>query len=114
MMVNYAALSLDAEGYLEDLSVWTTEVAEVLAAHEGRALTPVHWEIINVVRDFYTRFEIVPAMRPLVKAVRGALGEEKGTSVYLMTLFPEDVLRPESPAKIVARLAGLPRPTNCH
>ncbi|WP_414501326.1 MULTISPECIES: TusE/DsrC/DsvC family sulfur relay protein [unclassified Zymobacter] len=114
MTVDYAALSLDAEGYLEDLSIWTPEVAEALASHEGRVLTPAHWEIIDVVRSFYTRFEMVPAMRPLVKAVRTALGEGKGASLYLMALFPEDEQRPESPAKIVARLAGLPRPTNCH
>lgn len=114
MTANYAELALDTEGYLHDISVWTPEVAKVLAAHEHRTLTPEHWDIIKVVRQFYDRFDMVPAMRPLVKAVRVELGEEKGSSMYLMSLFPEHNDRPESPAKIVARLAGLPRPTNCH
>ena len=46
-------------------------------------------------------------MRPLVKAVAQALGPEKGRSVYLLRLFPD------SPAKVAARLAGLPKPANC-
>ena len=61
----------------------------------------------DVVRAFYQRYEMAPAMRPLVKATKNALGEEKGRSIYLMQLFPG------SPAKRIARLAGLPKPTNC-
>lgn len=114
MRVEYSSLLLDADGYLQDLSLWTPAVAEALADHEHRSLTPAHWEIINIVRNFYACFEMVPAMRPLVKAVRKSLGDEKGSSMYLMSLFPEGEHRQESPAKIVARLAGLPRPTNCH
>lgn len=101
------SVALDPEGYLVALDDWSPAVAEALAADDGRELTPAHWEIIEVLRDFYQRFEAAPAMRPLVKAVRQALGEEKGSSIYLMRLFPE------SPAKVAARLAGLPKPTNC-
>ncbi|MFI0471341.1 TusE/DsrC/DsvC family sulfur relay protein [Halomonas sp. HMF6819] len=100
-------IKLDPEGYLVDQTLWSNEVAEALANDEGLALTPAHWEIIAVVREFYARFEMAPAMRPLVKATRQALGGEKGNSLYLMSLFPE------SPARRVARLAGLPKPTNC-
>jgi tRNA 2-thiouridine synthesizing protein E len=46
-------------------------------------------------------------MRPLVKQVREQLGEDKANSIYLMQLFPG------SPAKLLAKIAGLPRPTNC-
>jgi tRNA 2-thiouridine synthesizing protein E len=42
-----------------------------------------------------------------VSLVRRELGEEKGRSVYLLTLFPG------SPAKLAARIAGLPRPEHC-
>jgi len=101
------SIALDPEGYLVSLDDWSAGVAEVLAADDGRELTPAHWEVIAVLRDFYQRFEASPAMRPLVKAVKQSLGEEKGNSIYLMQLFPE------SPAKVGARLAGLPKPTNC-
>lgn len=98
---------LDPEGYLINQSDWSGTVAELMAQEEGLALTPEHWEIIDVVRDFYQRYEMAPAMRPLVKATKNALGDEKGRSIYLMQLFPG------SPAKRIARLAGLPKPTNC-
>jgi tRNA 2-thiouridine synthesizing protein E len=100
-------IALDPEGYLVELSDWTPAVAEALAAEEGRELTAEHWEVIEVIRGFYTRYEASPAMRPLVKAVGQALGPEKGRSLHLMKLFPD------SPAKAAARLAGLPKPANC-
>ena len=100
-------VQIDPEGYLVKQSDWDHSVAALLAADEGLALTEEHWELIRVVRDFYTRYEMAPAMRPLVKATKQALGEEKGRSVYLMRLFPG------SPPKRLARIAGLPKPTNC-
>ncbi|OHZ02580.1 TusE/DsrC/DsvC family sulfur relay protein [Salinicola sp. MIT1003] len=107
LLVEGRPIALDPEGYLVSLDDWSESVAEALAADDGRELTPAHWEVIAVLRDFYQRFETAPAMRPLVKAVKQSLGEEKGSSIYLMQLFPE------SPAKVGARLAGLPKPTNC-
>lgn len=100
-------VGLDPEGYLVNQQQWSDVVATLLAKEEGLSLTDAHWEIITVIRDFYHRYEMAPAMRPLVKAVKQALGDEKGRSVYLMSLFPG------SPAKRIARLAGLPKPTNC-
>lgn len=100
-------IALDPEGYLVELADWSPAVAERLAAEEGLTLGDEHWEVIEVLRDFYARFEQAPAMRPLVKAVGLALGPEKGRSIHLMRLFPG------SPAKVAARLAGLPKPANC-
>lgn len=98
---------LDPEGYLVNQSDWSESVANLMAKEEGLPLTPAHWEVIKVVREFYQRYELAPAMRPLVKATKNALGDEKGRSIYLMQLFPG------SPPKRIARLAGLPKPTNC-
>ncbi|WP_280562021.1 MULTISPECIES: TusE/DsrC/DsvC family sulfur relay protein [unclassified Chromohalobacter] len=100
-------IGLDPEGFVVELTAWTPAVAEALAAEEGRELTPEHWEVLEVLRAFYARYENAPAMRPLVKAVSQALGPDKGRSLHLMRLFPD------SPAKVGARLAGLPKPTNC-
>lgn len=98
---------MDKEGFLRDLSQWNESVARELAAREGIDLTDAHWELIYLVRAFYERYEVSPAMRPLVKQVRERLGVEKGSSIYIMQLFPG------SPAKLLAKIAGLPRPTNC-
>jgi len=100
-------IELDDEGYLRNLNDWSEEIAALLAEQENIELTPAHWEIIEVIREFYTNFEHSPAMRPLVKAVSIKLGKDKGKSIYLMKLFPG------SPAKLVAKIAGLPKPDNC-
>ena len=97
----------DTEGYLLDLDAWSEAVARDVARREGIELTAAHWQIIGVLRDFYDRTGVAPSMRPLVKLVREALGPECGNSIHLLTLFPG------SPAKLAAKIAGLPRPTNC-
>ena len=74
---------------------------------EGIVLTEAHWEVIELLREYYRRFEASPANRALVKFARQELGEEKGRSVYLMSLFPG------SPAKLGSKIAGLPKPDNC-
>jgi len=97
----------DPEGYLTDLRNWNAEVATLTAAETGIDLTSEHWEIIELVRAFHATTDVVPAMRPLVTLVRRQLGPDKGNSLYLLRLFPS------SPAKLVAKIAGLPRPTHC-
>lgn len=100
-------IATDSEGFLCNLDDWNPIVAEYLAQQEGITLSADHWEIIELIRHFYQEFELSPAMRPLVKYVGVNLGSEKGKSIYLMQLFPP------SPAKIAAKLAGLPKPANC-
>lgn len=100
-------IEFDEEGYLLDLSQWSEALAEEIAAKEQLQLTEAHWEILRVLRAFYEQFEVSPAMRPLVKAVTKELGADKGKSIYLMKLFPD------SPPKLAAKIAGLPKPANC-
>jgi tRNA 2-thiouridine synthesizing protein E len=102
-----AAIATDKEGYLLHFADWTVDIAEALALREGITLTTAHWEIVDALRDFYQRFEQSPAMRPLVKYVAQTLGNDKGTSIYLLQLFPG------SPAKVASKIAGLPRPEHC-
>ncbi|GLQ31693.1 TusE/DsrC/DsvC family sulfur relay protein [Litoribrevibacter albus] len=107
LVVNQQTIQTDKEGYLENIEDWNEDVAEALATSEQIELTDKHWEIIHVLREFYKTYETSPSARPLAKAVKASLGEEKANSIYLMTLFPE------SPAKQGAKIAGLPRPANC-
>lgn len=97
----------DNDGYLLNLADWNPVVAGILARSESVQLTPAHWEIINLARLFYEEYDISPAMRPFVKYIKQNLGSEKGQSIYLLSLFPN------SPAKLCAKIAGLPRPANC-
>lgn len=101
------AAAFDSEGFLRRLQDWTPAVATQIAAGEQLALTAEHWEVIELLREYYQEFESSPAMRPLVKYCRLKLGADKGRSIYLMALFPG------SPAKIGSKIAGLPKPDNC-
>jgi tRNA 2-thiouridine synthesizing protein E len=101
------SLQLDADGYLENLNDWSEAVALELAALESIELDSEHWELIKLVRRYYDEFEHAPAMRPLVKWIKFEAGPDKGNSIYLHKLFPV------SPAKQLARVSGLPKPTKC-
>lgn len=97
----------DPQGFLVELSDWNEYIAQEIAKEEGIELTEAHWEVIHALRAFYQEFEVSPAMRILVKLCKERLGEDKGSSIYLLGLFPD------SPAKLASKIAGLPKPTNC-
>lgn len=104
---NGTEIDTDGEGYLNDTHQWSKELAEVIAQHEGIALTHEHWEVVLFVRDFYLEYNTSPAIRMLVKAMAKTFGEEKGNSRYLYRLFPK------GPAKQATKIAGLPKPVKC-
>jgi tRNA 2-thiouridine synthesizing protein E len=101
------SLALDKDGFLEHLDDWSLEVAHALASAEGIELSPDHIEVLALLRDFYGEFQLSPATRPLIKYTALKLGPEKGNSMHLNRLFNG------TPAKLAAKLAGLPKPTNC-
>ena len=100
-------IATDGDGFLEHYHEWSSVIASTIAARENIVLTEAHWEVVNLLREFYQQFEQSPAMRALVKYVAQRLGKDKGNSIYLLKLFPG------SPAKIASKIAGLPRPENC-
>ncbi|MBA1200601.1 TusE/DsrC/DsvC family sulfur relay protein [Pseudomonas capeferrum] len=107
LTVDDRSIALDKDGFLVDLNDWSPEVAEALAQREQLLLTSDHWEILDVLRDFYAQYQLAPATRPLIKYTALRLGPEKGNSPHLNRLFNG------TPAKLAAKLAGLPKPTNC-
>ncbi len=107
LIIDDRTIALDKDGYLADLNDWSTSVADALAAREELSLSREHWEILHLLRDFYAEFQLSPATRPLIKYVALKLGPEKGNSLHLNRLFKG------TPAKLAAKLAGLPKPTNC-
>ena len=100
-------IQLNNDGHLIDHSVWNKLVGEELAKSEGITLTASHWEIIYLIQDFYKETDTVPESRPLSNLISTKLDKEKSRSVYLMELFGG------APAKVIAKIAGLPKPTNC-
>lgn len=100
-------IDVDSDGFLVDHTLWDEQVAQQLATNEGLNLSPEHWQLIHLIRQFYKEYGLSPAMRPLAKFIKLHLGADKASSIYLMQLFPQ------SPAKYLAKIAGLPRPENC-
>lgn len=107
LQIKGRSVPLDKDGYLADRADWSEAVAEALAEREALELTPAHWEILRLLQSFYAQFQLSPATRPLIKYAAQQLGPEKGNSMHLNSLFKG------TPAKLAAKLAGLPKPTNC-
>ena len=97
----------DENGFLTDTGNWSDDIAQAFAMQEGISLTDAHWEVLSLLRDYFTAFGDSPANRALVNFTKQQLGPEKGKSLYLMGLFPD------SPARVGSRIAGLPKPKNC-
>lgn len=97
----------DQSNYLNELPEWSTDLAYKLGLEEGFKLTQEHVVILNIARKFYADYGFSPSIRPLCKVVSATLGTDRGRSIYLNKLFPG------SPAKLTAKLAGLPKPKNC-
>jgi tRNA 2-thiouridine synthesizing protein E len=98
---------LGENGYLANLDDWNRDVAGYFAAEEGIRMSDRHWEVVNLLRDYYKRYQIAPMIQLLVREIGKKFGPEKGTTAYLEELFPE------GPAKQACKIAGLPKPTGC-
>jgi TusE/DsrC/DsvC family sulfur relay protein len=90
----------DDEGYLVNHSQWNKDVAAVLAAEEGIALTDGHWKVIDFIDTDFKERGVVPGMRRMNK-----VGNIPTKDLY--ALFPD------GPIKKAARISGYPKPVSC-
>ncbi len=100
-------LPIDDRGYLLDPGSWTPDVAGFMAQADGVDLTDEHWAVIEIVREYFGRFDIEPPMRVLVRRAAERLGDEQGNTRHLYRLFPD------GPVIQACRYGGLPRPVSC-
>ncbi len=105
--VNGKTIPADEEGYITNLADWDKDVALEIAKAEGIEMDDERWEVVNFLRDYYDEYQIAPAVRVLIKAIKKSMGPEKGNNKYLYELFPY------GPAKQACKIAGLPKPTGC-
>lgn len=95
---------LRPDGRLEDLSVWTPEIAMVMAAKEGVKLMQPHWKVLNAMRDYYGTYNVSPVKKLLKRALKEAGAGALTSDTALDELFPGGVLVQGS------RIAGVPVP----
>lgn len=100
-------LTLDADGFLSDSSLWNKEIAQALAVDEKINLEPAHWLVILSLREYYLTHQKMPRMREFIALLREHPGMEKVNSALLHQLFPLSFTLQ------AAKLAGLPKPKRC-
>jgi tRNA 2-thiouridine synthesizing protein E len=92
--------AVDAEGFLLDATQWDESLAVRIARDEGIELTDRHWEVVRFMRDRFFATGSGPNVRALSKASGIPVKE-------LYALFPK------GPAKLAAKIAGIPKPRGC-
>ena len=99
----YASVPVEVndEGFFVDPNQWTRDIAVELAKADGiDELTDQHWQVLDFMRKEYFEKGTGPTVR--------VLGKTSGVSVKdLYLLFPK------GPAKMAARIAGIPKPKGC-
>jgi len=92
-------VQVNDEGFLTNPAEWTKDIAAVIAAEEGvPELTAAHWKVIDFARA--SGSDKSPTLRQITN----------GAGVTTKELF---ALFPKGPAKIAARIAGIPKPRGC-
>ncbi len=94
-------MKVDAEGFLTDAAQWNEQIATDIARANGiDELTERHWQVVNFMRDTYLSTGSAPSIR--------TLGKTSGVPIKeLYALFPK------GPAKLAAKIGGIPKPRGC-
>jgi TusE/DsrC/DsvC family sulfur relay protein len=94
-------VDLDPEGFFLDPEQWTPDMAADIARANGiDELTDRHRQVVDFMRRTYLRTGSAPTIRTLGKASGVPVKE-------LYQLFPK------GPAKLAAKIAGIPKPRGC-
>jgi tRNA 2-thiouridine synthesizing protein E len=100
-MIADRSVDVDPEGFLTDSAQWNEAIAEEIARENGiPELTPPHWQVVKFMRERFLTTGAAPTIR--------SLGKESGVPVKeLYELFPK------GPAKLAAKIGGIPKPRGC-
>ena len=94
-------IDVNDEGFFTHPEQWTRDIGVELARADGiDVLTDQHWLVIDFMRKEYFAKGTGPTVR--------VLGKTSGVSVKNLYL-----LFPKGPAKMAARIAGIPKPKGC-
>lgn len=101
MQVNGKEVQVNDEGFLTNHEQWDESVAREIAQNAGiPELTDRHMQVVNFMRDRYLEEGTAPTIR--------SLGKLSGVPIKeLYQLFPK------GPAKLAAKIGGIPKPRGC-
>lgn len=93
--------TVDEDGFIESFEDYSPEWVQFVKKEEGiDELNEEHWQVINVLQDYYKKNGIAPMVRVLSKLTKFKLK-------HIYELFPS------GPGKGACKMAGLPKPTGC-
>ena len=94
-------IDADPEGFMQKPEQWNEDLALEIARQNGLPdLTDRHWLVIRFMRDIYLKTGAAPTIR--------TLGKDSGVPIKeLYHLFPK------GPAKLAAKIGGIPKPKGC-
>jgi tRNA 2-thiouridine synthesizing protein E len=94
-------VTVSDDGFFADPQQWREEMAPQIAQESGiGTLTPRHWQVVRFMRHEYAEKGTGPSVR--------ALSKTSGVGIKdLYQLFPK------GPAKLAAKIAGIPKPRGC-
>ncbi len=92
-------VSVNEEGYMEDASQWTKEIAAEIAKEEGIELNDKHFEVIDFIRN-----KVAAGDTLTIRGI-GKSGVVNAKEFY--QLFPG------APLKKATKISGVPKPTSC-
>ena len=97
----YAGVEVDVndEGYFNDPTQWTKEIAADVAKQEGLELTDKHYEMLEYLRNKFNSGDQL--------TIRGI---NKSGVVDVKTFYQ---MFPGAPLKKSTKIAGIPKPTSC-
>ena len=101
LTTNVPRVEVNAEGFFLHPEQWAEDMVPELARREGiDPLTERHWQVVRFMRSEFLTKGTGPTVR--------VLGKASGVSIKeLYELFPK------GPAKVAARIAGIPKPRGC-
>ena len=95
------SVEVDAQGFFQQPEQWREAMAPEIAKEAGiDILNDAHWQVIRFMRSRYLEAGAAPSLR--------GLGKQSG--VPIKTLYE---LFPKGPAKLAARIGGIPKPKGC-
>ena len=97
----YAGVTVDVndEGYFNNPSQWTKEIAAAIAKEEGLELTEKHYQMLDYLRNRFNSGEQL--------SIRGI---NKSGIVDVKEFYQ---MFPGAPLKKSTKIAGIPKPTSC-
>ncbi len=101
LKVDGLEVQVNEEGFLTNADQWNENVAKTIAAEAGiEQLTERHMQVVVFMRERYLEEGTAPTIR--------SLGKLSGVPIKeLYQLFPK------GPAKLAAKIGGIPKPRGC-